>query len=61
VRDPREIHVTEADLQEQFKLASAVRDKTSEADEMVIRIRDLKKQIDDRVKKDPPLNARPSV
>ena len=56
-RDPREIHITQADLEEQFKLASAVRDKTSEADEMVIRIRDLKKQIDDRVKAAPPLNA----
>ncbi len=56
-RDPREIHITQADLDEQFKLASAVRDKTSEADEMVIRIRDLKKQIDDRVKKSAALNA----
>ncbi|HWZ30134.1 MAG TPA: hypothetical protein VNX18_02315 [Bryobacteraceae bacterium] len=57
VRDPREIKITQADLEEQFKLASAVRDKTSEANEMVIRIRDLKKQIDDRVKKAPTLNA----
>jgi hypothetical protein len=56
-RDPREITVTQADLEEQFKLASAVRDKTSEANDMVIRIRDLKKQIDDRVKKAPSLNA----
>ena len=56
-RDPREIHITNADLEEQFKLASAVRDKTSEANEMVIRIRDIKKQIDDRVKAAPPLNA----
>lgn len=56
-RDPREIAITQADLEEQFKLASAVRDKTSEANEMVIRIRDLKKQIDDRVKKAPALNA----
>ena len=56
-RDPREINITQADLEEQFKLASAVRDKTSEANEMVIRIRDLKKQIDDSVKKAPALNA----
>ena len=56
-RDPREIHITPADLEEQFKLASAVRDKTSEADEMVIRIRDLKKQLEDRVKKSAALNA----
>ncbi len=34
-----------------------MRDKTSEANDMVIRIRDLKKQIDDRVKKAPSLNA----
>ena len=57
VRDPREVQITQADLEEQFKLASAVRDKTSEADEMVIRIRDLKKQIDDRVKKIPAMGG----
>jgi hypothetical protein len=34
-----------------------VRDKTSEADDMVIHIRDMKKQIDDRVKKAPSLSA----
>ena len=34
-----------------------MRDKTSEANEMVIRIRDLKKQIADRVKAAPALNA----
>ncbi len=56
-RDPREINITQADLEEQFKLATAVRDETSEANEMVIRIRDLKKQIDDSVKKAPALNA----
>jgi hypothetical protein len=56
-RDPREINITQADLEEQFKLASAVRDKTSEANDMVIRIRDLKKQIADRAKAAPALNA----
>lgn len=56
-RDPREIEITQADLEEQFKLAAQVRDKTSEANEMVIHIRDLKKQIDDRVKKSPGLSA----
>jgi photosystem II stability/assembly factor-like uncharacterized protein len=56
-RDPREINIAQADLEEQFKLASAVRDKTSEANEMVIRIRELKKQIEDRVKQAPSLNA----
>ena len=56
-RDPREVTITQADLDEQFKLATAVRDKTSEADDMVIHIRDMKKQIDDRVKKAPSLDA----
>jgi photosystem II stability/assembly factor-like uncharacterized protein len=56
-RDPREITITQSDLEEQFKLATQVRDKTSEADEMVIRIRDMKNQIADRVKKAPALNA----
>ena len=56
-RDPRETNVTEADLEAQFHLAMQVRDKTSEADDMVIHIRDMKKQIDDRVKKAPSLSA----
>jgi photosystem II stability/assembly factor-like uncharacterized protein len=56
-RDPREIHITQADLEEQFKLASEVEAKTSEANEMVIRIRDLKAQIADRVKKSQSLDA----
>ena len=34
-----------------------MRDKTSEANEMVIRIREIKKKIADRVKKDPSLDA----
>ncbi len=55
--DPRETGITQANLEEQFKLASAVRDKTSEANELVIRIREMKKQIDDRLKKAPALNA----
>jgi photosystem II stability/assembly factor-like uncharacterized protein len=56
-RDPREIEITQADLEEQFKLATQVRDKTSEANEMVIRIRAIKKEIDDRVKKAPALSG----
>lgn len=56
-RDPRLTSVTDADLIEQFKLAMQVRDKTSEANEMVIRIREIKKNIADRVKKDPKLDA----
>ena len=34
--------VTDADLEEQFALATRIRDKTSEANEAVIRIRALK-------------------
>ncbi|MGH9802676.1 MAG: glycosyl hydrolase, partial [Blastocatellia bacterium] len=47
-KDPRLTTATEADLAEQFKLAMQVRDKTSEANEAVIKIRELKKQIKDR-------------
>jgi hypothetical protein len=47
-KDPRLAGVTEDDLAKQFDLAIKVRDKTSEANEMVILIRDIKKQIKDR-------------
>lgn len=57
IKDPRLTGVSDADLAEQFKLAIQVRDKTSEANEMVIRIREIKKNIADRVKKDPSLDA----
>ncbi|MBZ5621145.1 MAG: glycosyl hydrolase [Acidobacteriia bacterium] len=50
-KDPRLDNVTIADLAEQFTLAMQVRDKTSEANEMVIEVRELKKQMDDRLKK----------
>ncbi len=56
-KDPRLTGVTDADLAEQFKLSMQVRDKTSEANEMVIRIREIKKNIADRVKKDRSLDA----
>ena len=57
VKDPRLTGVTDADLAEQFKLAMSARDKTSEADEIVIRIRQIKKSIADQVKADPSRNA----
>ncbi len=59
LKDPRLTDVTSADLAEQFKLASQVRDKVSEADEMVIRIRAIKKQLKDRTEKakNPDVNA----
>jgi photosystem II stability/assembly factor-like uncharacterized protein len=50
-RDPRLANVTDADLFEQFNLAIKVRDKTSEANDMVVFIRDIKKQIKERSEK----------
>ena len=49
-KDPRIDAVTIADLTEQFKLAMQIRDRTTEANEMVIAIRELKKQMEDRFK-----------
>jgi photosystem II stability/assembly factor-like uncharacterized protein len=49
--NPLEEGVTMADLREQFALGIRIRDKVSEANEAVIRIRDLKKQTDDRLTK----------
>ena len=42
--------VTEADLKETFDIAIKIRDKESAANEAVIRIRELRKQIEERVK-----------
>jgi len=50
-KDPRLVGVTDADLEEQFNLALKVRDQTSEANGMVILIREIKKQIQDRAEK----------
>jgi len=50
-KDPRLDNVTVADLAEQFTLAMQVQERFSEANEMVIVIRELKKQLDDRLKK----------
>jgi len=50
-KDPRVDIVTLADLSEQFKLALQVRDKTTEANEMVILIREIYKQMDACLKK----------
>lgn len=49
--DPRLKNVTAEDLQEQFKLAMRIRDKVTEANEAVIRIRSIKDQIKDRTAK----------
>jgi hypothetical protein len=55
-KDPRIDSVTIADLTEQFKLAMQVRDRTTEANETVIAIRELKKQMADRKKQNASLN-----
>src|SRR5262249_44022912 len=49
-KDPRIDSVTVADLREQFDLAAKVRDKVTAANEIVITIRELNKQMDDRLK-----------
>ena len=48
-RNPNLPAVSDADLQEQFALAFRIRDKVSLANETVVRIRDLKKQLAERV------------
>jgi uncharacterized protein YicC (UPF0701 family) len=45
--------ITEADLHEQFKLSSQVRDKVSEANLAVIQIRSIREQIAERLAKVP--------
>ncbi len=50
-RHPLFKDVTDADLQAQFDLAIQIRDKTSEANDAVIRIRAVKAQVADRVGK----------
>ena len=58
-KNPLLTDVTLADLREQFDLAIAIRDKVSEANDAVIKIRDLKKQTEERLKQssDPALKA----
>jgi photosystem II stability/assembly factor-like uncharacterized protein len=49
VRDPRASDLTDADIEEQFSLAIKVRDKISEANEAVILIRGVKRQVRERI------------
>jgi hypothetical protein len=49
IADPRLKGVTTADLVEQFGLASRIRDRTSEANEAVIQIRDVRVQLEERL------------
>ena len=53
-RHPLYESVSAADLQRQFDLAIRIRDRTSDANEAVIRIRDVKAQIADRLGKAKP-------
>lgn len=46
--DPRLEGVSAADLQAQFELALQIRDRVSQANEAVVRIREVKKQLEDR-------------
>ncbi len=52
-KDPRLTDVSQADFEEQFRLATAVRDRTSDAHEAVIRIRDLAGQVAARLERTP--------
>ncbi|MGH9334435.1 MAG: glycosyl hydrolase, partial [Vicinamibacteria bacterium] len=49
VMDPRLKGVTQADLEEQFELASAINEKTSAANEAVIEIRDVRGELEKRL------------
>lgn len=51
LRDQRPADLTDEDIQEQFALALKVRNKISEANEAVILIRDVKKQVLDRIER----------
>jgi hypothetical protein len=52
-KHPLYTSITQADLEAQFALAIRIRDKVSEANSAVIRIRELKTQIADRLTKSP--------
>jgi len=49
-KDPRLDSVTVADLAEQFTLALKIRDDLTQSNEIVITVRELKRQMDDRLK-----------
>jgi hypothetical protein len=59
-RNPAFADVTDVDLQAQYALAVQIRDKVTEANDAVIRIRDVKRQVADRLGKsqDAQLKAR---
>ena len=49
VKNPNLTSVTQADLDEQFKLATQIRDRLSRANETVVKIRTIKDQVNDRL------------
>ncbi|HEX9565701.1 MAG TPA: glycosyl hydrolase, partial [Gemmatimonadaceae bacterium] len=51
IKHPLYTDVTQADLEAQFALAIRIRDKLTEANQAVIRIRDIKGQVGDRMSK----------
>ncbi len=51
LRNPRLTNMSDADLQEQFKLAMQIRDRLSQANQTVVRIRALKDQVAVRLSK----------
>jgi hypothetical protein len=53
MRNPLFTDVSEADLQEQFALSMEIRDKVSEANNAVIQIRAIKRDVADRLTKSP--------
>ncbi len=50
-KNPLYADVSQADLEAQFALAMQIRDKTSAANDAVIRIREIRRQADDRLQK----------
>jgi photosystem II stability/assembly factor-like uncharacterized protein len=52
VKDPRLTDVTQAQLEEQFRLAMQIRDRVGQADSAVLLIRGIREQVDARVARD---------
>jgi hypothetical protein len=57
-KDPRLTDVTDADLQEQFRLAIQIRDQTDRAHRAILEIRSIKEQWKQREQADPSIAAR---
>ncbi|HET6764228.1 MAG TPA: hypothetical protein VFH27_11170 [Longimicrobiaceae bacterium] len=52
LKDPRLTGVTQAELEEQFRLAMQIRDRVGQADSAVLLIRGIRQQVDERVARD---------